>query len=65
METTNLSKSAMLTSGLSLLGGVVGIVYAVKNKSGFWGGLGWFLIGSIGGTAIGYLASSTMIDTQN
>jgi len=57
---SGLSKAALLTSGLSLLGGVGGIVYAMNKKKGFWGGVGLFFLGGFAGTALGYVISSTM-----
>ena len=60
MATNNLSKAALLTSGLSLLGGVGGIVYAMNKHKGFWVGVGLFFLGGFAGTAVGYIASSTM-----
>ena len=70
MATNNLSKAVLLTSGLSLLGGVGGIVYAMNKKKGFWGGVGLFFLGGFAGTALGYVISSTMnlnitTDTSN
>ena len=46
----------LLVSGLSTLGAVGGIVTAVKRKSGFIGGVGWFFALGIAGSAIGYVA---------
>ena len=63
MATENVSglgKAALLTSGLSLLGGVGGIVYAMNKHKGFWGGVGLFFLGGFAGTALGYVISSTM-----
>lgn len=44
--------------GLSTLGGVGGIILAVHRKSGFWGGVGWFIVGSMAGGAIGWLVTA-------
>jgi hypothetical protein len=49
-----------LGSGLSLAGNVAGILLAVKRKSGFWGGVGWFLVGGLAGAAIGYVAGTVL-----
>ena len=56
----NITKATLLTSGLSTLGIVGGVVFAVKRKSGFWGGLGWAIVGSMAGGGIGYVISSFM-----
>jgi Na+/alanine symporter len=50
-----------LTAGLGLAGNVAGIVLAVHRKSGFWGGVGWFIVCGLAGSAVGYVAGS-MID---
>lgn len=57
MEVT-ITPSAKLRAGLSLLGSVAGIIVAVKRKSGFWGGLGWFIVGGMAGGAAGWIATS-------
>lgn len=44
--------------GLSGIGLVGGIYFAVKRKSGFWGGLGWALLGSMAGSATGFFIGS-------
>lgn len=54
----------MLLYGLAGLGNVAGIVVAVKRKSGFLGGAGWFLLGGLAGAALGYVVVS-MIPDQN
>lgn len=56
----NITKATLLTSGLSTLGIVGGVVFAVKRKSGFWGGLGWAIVGSMAGGGVGYVISSFM-----
>jgi Na+/alanine symporter len=50
-----------LTAGLGLAGNVAGIVLAVHRKSGFWGGVGWFIVLGLAGSATGYVVGS-MID---
>ena len=57
------TKQAKITAALSLLGSVAGIIVAVKRKSGFWGGVGWFIVGGMAGTAIGWLATSGSNET--
>ena len=49
-----------LSSGLGMAGAVAGIIIAVKRKSGFWGGLGWFLLISAAGSATGYITGSVL-----
>ena len=51
------NKKVML-SGFALAGNVSGIILAVKRKSGFWGGVGWFLLGGMAGAAVGFLVTS-------
>lgn len=60
-----MDNKAVLVSGLSLLGAVAGIIIAVKRKSGFWGGVGWFIVGSMGGTAVGYIAAAVIPDSND
>ena len=55
-----ITKAGLLISGCSMLGGVAGIYLAVKRKSGFWAGAGWFLLLGTAGTAVGYIVSSTI-----
>lgn len=60
-----ITKQVKIRAGLSLLGSVAGIVVAVKRKSGFWGGLGWFIVGGMAGTAVGWIATSGSNETVN
>ena len=46
--------------GLGSLGAVAGILVAVKRKSGFWGGAGWWILGGMAGSAIGWVVTSGM-----
>ena len=46
--------------GLSGIGFVGGIYYAVKTKSGFWGGVGWAILGSMAGSATGFFVGSLL-----
>lgn len=55
-------RKALMTYGLAGLGNVAGLIIAVKRKSGFWGGLGWFLLGGMAGGALGYVATSLIKD---
>lgn len=50
-----------LSWGLGFAGNVAGVLVAIKRKSGFWGGLGWFLLLGAAGAAVGYVAG-TVID---
>ena len=34
-------------AGLSLLGGIAGVVYSNKTGGGFWRGVGYFILGNI------------------
>ena len=56
----SITKATLLTGGLSSIGFVTGIVVAIKRKSGFWGGFGWAILGSILGGGIGRVTSSLM-----
>ncbi len=49
-----------LSYGLGTVGCIAGIVLAVKRKSGFWGGIGWFIAGSIAGSGAGYVIGSVI-----
>lgn len=47
-----------LRAGLGLAGGVAGIFLAIHRKSGFWGGVGWWIVGGMAGGAAGFLVGS-------
>jgi len=49
------SNKSMLIYGLATLGIVGGIVLAVNRKSGFWGGVGWAIVGNMAGAGLGYV----------
>lgn len=53
-------KKRVLATGLAAVGNVTGIIVAVKRKSGFWGGVGWFIVGGLAGAAIGYIAAAVI-----
>lgn len=57
-ELQNNYYKTMLRSALASAGGVAGIVIAVKRKSGFWGGVGWFILGGMAGGAAGLLVGT-------
>lgn len=57
------SNKKMMIVGLGGLGNVAGIVIAVKRKSGFWGGVGWFLVAGMAGSMVGYVATSIIPDS--
>lgn len=48
----------MLRGGMFSLGATAGIIVAVKRKSGFWGGVGWFFVLGIAASAVGFLVGS-------
>ncbi len=48
----------VLQAGGGALGGIAGIIIAVKRKSGFLGGVGWFFAIGIAGGALGFLVGS-------
>lgn len=50
-----------LKAGLSAVGFAAGIWLAIDKKAGFWGGVGYALLGSISGGAVGML-TGTIID---
>lgn len=56
------ANKGLMISGLSALGSVSGIVVAIKRKSGFIGGVGWFFLLGVAGTAAGYVIASTLKD---
>ncbi len=49
-----------LSYGLGTVGCVAGIMLAIKRKSGFWGGVGWFIVGSMAGSGVGYVIGSVI-----
>jgi hypothetical protein len=55
----------IMIAGLATLGHAAGIILAVHRKSGFWGGVGWFIVGGMVGGGLGY-AITAMVnsDTQ-
>lgn len=55
----NYYKNTMMY-GFGLAGNVAGILLAVHRKSGFWGGLGWFLVGGLAGSATGFVIGSVL-----
>jgi hypothetical protein len=55
----------ILATGIGIAGNVAGIVLAVHRKSGFWGGLGWFIVGGLTGTAIGYAVYAALPETPD
>ncbi len=52
------SNKNMLIYGLATVGFAAGIILAVHRKSGFWGGVGWSLVGNMAGAGIGYVAAA-------
>lgn len=57
-------RKAVLITGLAAIGNVAGIIVAVKRKSGFWGGVGWFLLGGLAGGGIGYITAAVIPDSK-
>ncbi len=47
-----------LIAGLALAGNVTGIVLGVKRHSGFWGTVGWMMLGGLAGGAVGYITTA-------
>lgn len=58
--TKPISAATKLRFGIGALGSVAGILVAVHRKSGFWGGLGWWIVGGMAGGAIGWIVTSGM-----
>lgn len=50
-----------LAYGLSGIGMIGGIAFAIKTKSGFWKGLGYAIVGSLTGSFTGYFVG-TLVD---
>lgn len=47
------------------LGNAAGIFIAIKRKSGFWGGVGWFLLGGFTGLMVaGFVVSMIPTDDE-
>lgn len=59
LDINSVVKANMLATGLAGAGVVAGIVVAVVRKSGFWGGVGWALLCSFAGGAVGAVINST------
>lgn len=59
LQRQNYYKST-LSYGLGMAGNVAGIIVAVKRKSGFLGGVGWFLVLGLAGGAAGYVIGSVV-----
>jgi hypothetical protein len=53
INTTGLARGVILTGALSTLGSAAGIVIAIKRKSGFGYGFGYFFLGGLIGYGIG------------
>lgn len=53
-------KKQVLVFGTATAGNVAGVIVAIKRKSGFWGGVGWFIVGGMAGAAIGYILSAVI-----
>mgnify|MGYP001618647300 CR=1 FL=1 len=54
----------LLVTGAITVGNVAGILVAIKRKSGFLGGVGWFLLLGAAGMGVGYVAASMIPDTD-
>ena len=46
--------------GLGAAGNVAGILVAIKRKSGFWRGVGWFFLLGFAGSATGLVIGSVL-----
>ena len=49
-----------LSYGGAMAGNVAGVLLAIKRKSGFWGGVGWFFLLGMAGAAAGYVVGSVL-----
>ena len=61
---TPTSNAMMLTMGLSSLGFAGGLFYAYKKDMGFWGYVGFGILGSIAGGAVGNIASAVAFKSK-
>jgi len=61
---TELTKAAKIRYGLAAVAAVSGILLAIHRKSGFWGGVGWWIVGGMAGSAIGWVATAGMDETK-
>jgi hypothetical protein len=59
-DKNSLSTATKLRFGIGLCGSVAGILVAVHRKSGFWGGVGWWIVGGMAGGALGWIVTSGM-----
>jgi len=64
VDVNALSKANMIIGGLGSLGFAGGLFYAYKKGSSFWGYVGFGLLGSMAGSAVGTIASLTMNFTK-
>lgn len=53
-----LQNKSLLIGGLASIGFVSGIGLAIYRKSGFWGGVGFAILGNIAGLGLGYTIAS-------
>ena len=53
-------KPKLFTPLVSLIGNAAGLYLAYKNKKTFWGYAGYFLVGGLSGSVIGYTVDSAM-----
>ncbi len=59
----NIENKKTLIYGLGLAGNVTGIIVGKKRGNGFWGCVGWMLLGGLAGAAVGYIATA-MLPTE-
>lgn len=58
------SNKLVLARGIGMAGSVAGIAIAIHRHSGFWGVVGWFFLGGLAGSAIGYVAYAAIPETS-
>jgi len=62
-----LSNANIIAASAGFVGGLAGILYSVKTKRGFWGGVGFFFLGSLTvgvSTRLGMIIWTNKLDEQ-
>ena len=65
LNTNSITKAAILINGLGSLGFAGGLFFAYKKQSHFWGYVGFGILGSIAGYAVGSIGASMFNFTNN
>ena len=58
IDVNSVAKASILVNGISTLGFALGLYFAYKKKSHFWGYVGFGALGILGGYAAGAIGAS-------